>query len=58
MTTTPAELMQDAHEQIHGYDVDVACCDCPEAAIVRFLNGEPVDESAMHCHCGGEFEVV
>ena len=56
MTFSVDEALQDAHEAEHGYDQDVSCSDCGEAAIVRFRDGEPTDESAMRCHCGGEFE--
>jgi hypothetical protein len=58
VATSLDEAMKDAHEQRCSYDVDVACTDCGDAAIVRFLNGEPVDESAMHCHCGGAMEEI
>lgn len=56
MTTTPDELLQDAYEHQHGYDVDVACTHCSEITVVRFRDGEPVDESSMACPCGGGFE--
>jgi hypothetical protein len=54
MTTSASEAIQEDYDFSHGYDVDVACSDCGDAAIVRFCNGEPVEESAMNCHCGGE----
>lgn len=40
------------------YDVDVGCSSCGEAAIVRFLAGEPLEESALICHCGEELTEV
>jgi hypothetical protein len=58
MSTSATELMQDAHQREHGYDEEVRCSSCPEAAIVRFRDGEPVEESSMQCRCGGEMEVI
>jgi hypothetical protein len=58
MSTSLGEAQQEAHEQVHGYDLDILCSGCGTAAIGRFLNGEPVEESAMQCGCGGEFEAA
>lgn len=52
------EAMRDDLEQSSAYDVDAVCSDCADAAIVRFVNGEPVDAAALDCPCGGEFEPV
>jgi hypothetical protein len=52
------DCFQDAHEAEHGYDVDVTCTGCHRPAVVRFFDGEPADESAMACPCGGEMEIV
>ncbi|HYJ21077.1 MAG TPA: hypothetical protein VEW07_03520 [Solirubrobacterales bacterium] len=58
MTYSLDEAMRDRCEQETGVDVDVVCSDCGDAAIVRYLHGEPVDATALDCHCGGEFEPV
>lgn len=52
------EAMRDDLERSSAYDVDVACSDCGDAAIVRYVDGEPADEAAMTCHCGGEMVEV
>jgi hypothetical protein len=52
------EAMQDHCEQQSGVDVDLACTDCEEATVARYVNGEPVDESALTCSCGGEMRPV
>jgi len=58
MTTTPAELLQDAHEQTHGYAQEVKCEDCGEVWDSYYWEGEPVHDDSLDCHCGGRGEVV
>lgn len=58
MATSLDEAMRDCSEQASGVDVDVTCSDCGDAAVVRFIAGDPVDESAVSCHCGGEMEEI
>ncbi len=53
MTTSLDEAMQDAHEQKHGYDQEVIC-DCGEAWMVRFRDGEPANERFMTCDACGK----
>lgn len=53
-----SEAIQEDREFTHGIELDLACSDCGDAAIVRYINGEPVEESAMHCHCGGDLMPV
>lgn len=50
----PAEAIQEDYEFRNGVDVDHACSDCGDALVVRYINGEPIEESAVTCHCGGE----
>lgn len=52
------EAEQDAFEAEHGYEQEVRCCQCGEGFIRRFWEGEPIDESSMTCHCGGELEAI
>lgn len=58
MSLSATEAAQESWEQLHGYGVDVVCWDCGDAAVVRFINGEPLDESSMVCHCSGEMEIL
>lgn len=58
MTWVLDEAQQDAYEAELGYEQEVRCCQCGEGFIRRFWEGDPVDESSMTCHCGGELEVV
>lgn len=58
MTWNLDEALQDAHEAEHAYDVDVSCVSCHKPAVVRFLDGEPVEADAMGCPCGDLREIV
>lgn len=58
MTWTADDVMQDRADCELGYDQDVSCSNCGDAAIVRFRDGEPTDEAQIVCHCGGEYEVI
>lgn len=58
MTWTADDVMVDQADREHGYEQEVRCIQCGDGFIRRFWEGEPVDESSMTCHCGGELEIV
>lgn len=58
MATTVDDAMRDVEDQVYLYDVDTSCAGCREPAVVRFLDGEPVEADAMACPCGDLREIV
>jgi hypothetical protein len=58
MATSVDDAMRDAEDQAYAYDVDVSCVGCRKPAVVRFLDGEPVEADAMGCECGDLWEIV
>jgi hypothetical protein len=57
MTTSVDDALRDEERRTHPYPEDVKCLDCGEGFVVDFIDGEPVDEKSMACHCGGELVV-
>ena len=57
MATSVDDARREAEHQRFGCMQEVECTTCGSHWSVRFWEGEPVNEDAMECHCGGEGEI-